>query len=222
MFALLLISVVSSQTPQPPLWPNVFWQNFTEATLYTNTTLHHTEGAYYYNWSMQAYRISRANGRYDNFCAMSGPYNNVDTPCDHIVVGGNRYLYYPAINQCYFCCNSTSGCGALQPGWMQDAQYIDTEVHNGVLAYKWLRQGNQKNYIWETVAKAPLDRVTVAIYQEGGGDDDYMDFGGRRDNTFPASVLSLPSVCSLSNLCTWGACQGTRGGSTKFEQKAYV
>ena len=222
MFALFLISVVSSQTPQGPLWPTVFWQNFTETDTYTDVPPHHTDGAYYYNWSMPAYRIHRENGRYDNFCSMSGPYINMDTPCDHIVVGGNRYLYYPALNQCYFCCNSTSGCGALNPAWMQDAQYIDTEVHTGVRTYKWFKQGGQKNYLWETVAKAPLDRVTVAIDQVGGGQDDYMAFGERRDNTFPATVLSLPSICSLSNLCTWGVCQGIRGGTAKFEERAYV
>ena len=222
MFALLLISVVSSQTPQPPLWPNVFWQNFTEATSYPNVSLHHTEGAYYYNYSMQAYKISRNNGRFDNFCSMSGPYNNMDTPCDQIVVGGNRYLYYPAHTQCCYCCNSTSGCGILFPGWLQDAQYVDTEVHDGVLTYKWFKQGGQKNYIWETVAKAPLDRVTIAIDQLGDGNNDYLAYGERRDNTFPATVLSLPSICSLSNLCTWGACQDIRNRSTKIEENAYV
>ena len=221
MFALLLISMASSQTPQPPLWPNVFWQNFTETTIYPETGVHEIEGGYYYNWSMQAYRLNRNNGRYDSFCSMAGPYINMDTPCDNIVVGGNRYLYYSALNQCCFCCNSTSGCGPLFPGWMQDAQYVDTEVHDGVLTYKWLKQGGQKNYLWETAAKAPLDRVTIAIDQVGGGYDN-MAFSQRRDNSFPATVLSIPSICSLSNLCTWGTCQEIRGGSAKFEEKAYA
>ena len=216
MFSLFLLTIVSSQTPQPPLWPNVFWQNFTETTYYPTIGSHEISGAYYYNWSMQAYDIYRINGRYDDFCAMSGPYANMDTPCDHIVVGGNRYLYYPALTQCCYCCNSTSGCGALNPGWMQDAQYVDTEVHNGVLTYKWFKQGGQKNFLWETVAKEPLDRVTLAIDQRGDSDD-YMAFSQSR---LPWFSINLPSICSVKNPCNWGLCQEIRDGTTTYQEKA--
>ena len=33
---------------------------------------------------------ARENGRSDLFCAPE--YPNIDTPCSHIVVGGNRYV----------------------------------------------------------------------------------------------------------------------------------
>ena len=217
MLAVLLSVSIAWAQPQPPMWPNVFWQNFTEVTYYPDIGRHHNEGAYFYNYSIPAYRISRSDGQYDRFCSLSGPHQNQTTPCDQIVVGGNRYLYYPVLQQCCYCCNSTAGCGVLTPSWLQDAKYIDTEVHNGILSYKWSKQGGQQNYIWETTGKVPLDRETVAIFQV---DDDDMNFE-RRSNTFPAEALTLPSICSLSNTCNWGYCQQLRDGTTTHHETAF-
>ena len=85
----------------------------------------------------------------------------------------------------------------LFPGWMTNATYIDTEVHNGVQTYKWNKVGNQNNYIYETVGPVPLNRVTVSIYQIG---DDNMDFGPR-NSTLPAGILNLPSICTVNKPC---------------------
>ena len=138
MWLLVLnLSFSFAQIPASPMWPNTFWQNFTETTTYPGIGTHENTGTYYYDWTVKSYRIDRSNGRYDRYCGILGPYELDNTPCSQIVNNGNRFIYYSAKNTCCFCCNSTSGCGVLFPGWMTGATYIDTEVHNGVQTYKW-------------------------------------------------------------------------------------
>lgn len=215
----ILISILGTfaQTPLPPLWPDVFWQNFTEITYYPNVGTHQNSGAFYYNYSMPAYRIDRDNGKYDRFCGLSGPYVDDDTPCSQIVVNSNRYLYYPALNECCYCCNSTAGCGVLFPSWLQDAKYVDTEVHNGVLSYKWSKKGGQDNFIWETTGNVPVERQTIAINQVP---DDDMNFHLGRLNSFP--YITLPTICTLANTCNWGYCQELRSGSAKHQEAVFA
>ena len=208
---LLIIVATSAQKPQPPMWPNTFWQNFTETTRYVLEN-HETTGSYYYDWTQLAYRVDRANGRYDRYCGLAGPYEFENTPCSHIVNNGNRYLYYSEKNECCFCCNSANGCGMLFPGWMTNATYIDTEVHNGVLTYKWNKKGLQDNYIYETTGPVPVNRVTVSIYQVS---DDDMEFGPR-NLTLPSGILNLPPICKLSIHCESAACIALRSGEETF------
>ena len=218
LFIVLIFGIVSAQTPLPPMWPDVFFQDFAEVTTNPVAGVHRNVGSYYYNWTMKAYKIERSNGRYDRFCGLSGPHISQDTPCTHLVVNGNRYLYYPELNQCCYCCNSTSGCGVLFPGWMQDSTYIDTEIHNGVLTYKWFKQGNEENFFWETTGGVPTNRVTIAINQVT---EDDMDFGPR-SSTFPADAFNLPGICTLSTTCNWGFCQELRNGEIQFEEYLYI
>ena len=113
MWLLVLnLSVALAQIPASPMWPNTFWQNFTETTHYAIGD-HVTTGSYYYDWTVQSYRIDRANGRYDRYCGILGPYQFDNTPCSQIVSSGNRYIYYADKKDCCFCCNSASGCGML-------------------------------------------------------------------------------------------------------------
>ena len=48
-----ILGIVSSQTPLPPMWPDVFWQNFSEVTYYNGIGTHTNTGSYYYNWTMK-------------------------------------------------------------------------------------------------------------------------------------------------------------------------
>ena len=208
MIVLILnLGLVLAQIPASPMWPNTFWQNFTETTHYVLGD-HKTTGAYYYDWTVQSYRIDRANGKHDRYCGILGPYEFDDTPCNQYVTGGNRYIHYPEKRHCCFCCNSAHGCGMLFPGWMTNASYIDTEVHNGVQTYKWNKPGLQSNYIYETVGPVPVNRVTVSIYQVS---DDDMEFGDR-SLTLPSGILNLPSICTLSTTCSSAACDALRSG----------
>lgn len=206
VFLALVVVVVIAQ-PQAPLWPNIFWQNFTERTTDPQYGVHEDTGTYFYNFNLPSYRIDRSNGQFNYFCGIGGPYANISTPCTHFVVNGNRFMFYPAKNTCYYCCNSTNGCGVLKPTWMSDATYVDTEVHDGVMTYKWLKIGNQRNYLYETVNSVPLNRVTVSIVEEPS---DTFNFGPR-SLTLPANALDLPSICTVSNVANWGACQELRG-----------
>ena len=89
---------------------------------------------------------------------------------------------------------------------MNTSIYIDTEVHEGVLTYKWNRKGDQNNYIYETLNSLPVNRVTVSIYQ---GTSDNMDFGPR-NSTLPTGILNLPGICTLSKTCSNLSCDGLR------------
>lgn len=208
--------LVSGQVPASPMWPDVFWQPFTETTTYPLIGSHQNTGNYYYDWTIQSYRIDRNNGRYDRYCGIAGPYEFDNTPCSQIVNNGNRYIYYSEKNTCCYCCNSANGCGMLFPGWMTNATYIDTEVHNGVMTYKWNKPGLQNNYIYETVGSVPVNRVTVSIYQVS---DDDMEFGSR-SNTLPSGILNLPSICNLKTLCSTAACEGVRTGKETMNESA--
>ena len=210
--ALILMASVSAQTPSSPMWPNTFWQPFNETTSYPLIGTHANTGSFYYDWTTKAYRIDRNNGRYDRYCGLDGPYEFENTPCSQIVNNGNRFIYYAQKNVCCYCCNSAAGCGMLFPGWMTNASYVDTEVHNGVKTYKWNKPGLQSNYIYETIDPTPTNRVTVSIYQVS---DDDMEFGAR-SSTLPSGILNLPSICSLNTLCQTGACKALRNGQGTF------
>jgi hypothetical protein len=209
---LFVLASVSAQTPQTPMWPNTFWQPFNETTKYSIIGTHSTTGNFYYDWTTKAYRVDRANGRYDRYCGLAGPYEFENTPCSHIVNNGNRFLYYSSLNKCCFCCNAANGCGMLFPGWMANATYIDTEIHNGVMTYKWDKKGLQDNFIYETVGSVPVNRVTVSIYQVS---DDDMEFGAR-SLTLPAGILNLPSICNLNTNCETAACSALRTQQDTF------
>lgn len=99
VLAFLVVVAVMAQ-PQSPLWPNVFWQNFTERTTDSKMGVHENTGTYYYNFNLPSYRLDRSNGQFNYFCGVGGPYANISTPCTHYVVNGNRFMYFPAQNTC--------------------------------------------------------------------------------------------------------------------------
>ena len=70
-----------------------------------------TTGTLYYDVNKNSYRVDRENGRYDRYCGTVKKFK--DTKCSHIVSNGDRYLYYPELNDCCYCCDSSNGCGIL-------------------------------------------------------------------------------------------------------------
>ena len=53
------------------------------------------------------------------------------------------------------------GCGMLKPDWMTGATYLGEKVRLGVNTYKWDQEGNSPNYLYETIATNPLERIMV-------------------------------------------------------------
>lgn len=69
--------------------------------------------------------MDRANGRYDRYCAGSlfvPPW--VNTPCNHLVKAGRRYLIWPERRTCCFCCDAAHGCGMLARDWLAGAEFL--------------------------------------------------------------------------------------------------
>ena len=57
-------------------------------------------------------------------------------------IAEKRYLYFPNLSSCCYCCNSTAGCGVLEPNWAADATYVGNEIdHNGNSAEKFEKSG---------------------------------------------------------------------------------
>ena len=70
----MAIATFAVATPEPPLWPNVFQQTFTETVKYPVKALATTTGTYYYDVSNPddlMYRIDRANGVNDRYCGLT-------------------------------------------------------------------------------------------------------------------------------------------------------
>ncbi|CAG9322716.1 unnamed protein product [Blepharisma stoltei] len=197
MWILLVVAGVALADPIPPQWPNTFTQVFNETFAtgsYGNQT---TTGTLYYDWTTKSTRIDRANGRYDAFCGLNGFKILVDGPCSHIVVNGNRYLYYPKDHYCCYCCNSAQGCGSLNPTWMDNGTFLGTAPHNGVNAYGWLRTLQQDRYYYETAATQPSARVMLSIYEMGG---DFKDFHAITYSV-PSGIFDLPKECNIKLKC---------------------
>ncbi len=67
--------------------------------------------------------ITRVNGKHDRYC---GTVKRQDTPCQHLVTDGRRWLVFPEANYCCMCCTAERGCGILKRDWLQDATFIGT------------------------------------------------------------------------------------------------
>jgi hypothetical protein len=198
MYFLALIVVGSAQVNEFPRWPDLFKQSFNETFKYPGGKEHYTTGTFYYNWEDRTYRVDRDNGRYDRYCGFNGMKQWKDTPCTQYVAGGDRFLFYPKLNECCYCCSAEHGCGILKPDWMTGASFIGIEDHNGVNSYKWDQKGLQHNYYFETVSEKSTDRVMLGIYQEP---NDYQDF--HLDRSIPnKSDFTLPSQCKKSTKCS--------------------
>jgi hypothetical protein len=65
--------------------------------------------------------VERADGNGDRYCGSVHPFSR--TPCRHVVVDSRRYLVFPELNDCCFCCDSGHGCGVLRPDWLDAADY---------------------------------------------------------------------------------------------------
>ena len=137
-----VLTASSAQTPSPT-WPTAFKISFNESTstrgtLDNNATVGGAGRAanvvatearqrggvlpprcatrppqWYYDFANGRARMDRVNGSKDRFCTGA---NKSPTMCQHLNPGkgAGRYLVWPAISSCCFCCTDDFGCGVLE------------------------------------------------------------------------------------------------------------
>lgn len=136
-----------------------------------------------------------ATGAYDRYC---GTVKSDNSPCQHLVVNGNRYLVWPQLQYCCLCCTDAEGCGVVQPNWMVNvnATYIGlvnmrTSAYYGV-ANEWQADGLQPNFWYQTVSGAPVEFDQVP--------DDFQSFNPSTYSVGPQpdSLFTVPSYCQPS------------------------
>ncbi|EAR87557.1 transmembrane protein, putative (macronuclear) [Tetrahymena thermophila SB210] len=211
LIAVLMVAITSA-TPLPPHWPNVFAKDFVEISTKGNQTLADV-GTYYYNFAENTQLLTRSNGQFDFFCG----FNDEPLACDQIIVENNRYVYFPEQDSCCYCCGQDQGCSVLKPDWFIDPEYHGQQEYSGVQAYWWViyEQPDQKgpNYYIETTEENPIDRKPLHLarnnYELNFVSDSYR-------TQFPQ--ITLPTACKATNLgkCP-GVCAKIRGDSvTEF------
>ena len=190
--------------PEHPRWPVKFMENFEEEFNYKIFSAIKTKGTFYYDAASNRYRVNRENGKGDRYCAFNGMKIFKDTPCDQYVdEKGDRYLHYPDLNECCYCCSAEHGCGILRQDWVSGATYVGEIEYNNLLAYKWDKKGLQSNFYIETASEDPLNRVMLNMDQQP---NDIQVFDPETWSTsFDDSILDLPSICKKSNSCSLGS-----------------
>jgi hypothetical protein len=194
----LLCVLVSSQNPTPPTWPNQWQATFNETMTYPVIGSSNTTGAYYYDWTNQQERVDRADGKWDRYCG--SVYKLTSTPCSHIVVGGNRYLWFPQENYCCYCCNNTDGCGVLIPTWLSTAtfQNVTEEEEWGNLDV-WEINGLQSNYYYDIAS----NQIPYEINQTPN-DVQYFNPATWQNSIADPNIFNLPSSqCNVGNTCSY-------------------
>lgn len=71
------------------------------ASVFTNV------GTYEYDSTASSTRLSRSNGKYDPFCSGYLNFDQVNAPCEHLIVENTRFMYYPDTNDCCYCCSGS-------------------------------------------------------------------------------------------------------------------
>ena len=196
-FLATLTLVHGEDQPAYPLWPLTFTQQFNETTkvLFRKGTL----GTMYYDFGNLRSRVDRDDGSIDRYCGINGLWGFYNTPCSHIVVEGERYLYYPEYDHCCYCCSAADGCGVVKPDWLNGAEFEGVVDHFGQTVYKWNQKGLQDNLYYETIENNPLKREMVGLYQMPNA---LQDFRERKDSV-PDNIFDLPSSCSKRKKCNF-------------------
>ena len=208
---LALVALCCLADPKTPVWPVKFTQDFTETFNYPVVGKVTTTGTYYYNAETRRYRVHRENGRGDRYCGINGTKILKDTPCDQYVVNGDRYIHYPKLNECCYCCSAEHGCGILRRDWLSGAKFLGEVEYKGYSAYKWDKAGLQSNYYFETVGENPEDRIMLDMDQTPNDDQSFDPLTWSL--TFNDSLLELPSICKKSNTCSFAStCTAVRKG----------
>ena len=87
-------------------------------------------------------RLDRNNGQYDEFCNTIVVGGRL--PCTQLVREKKRYMIFPTIKLCCFCCDSEHGCGILRRDWIRTAKFVgidelDQKFYNKFVYLKCLK-----------------------------------------------------------------------------------
>ncbi len=132
----LCAAAINAQTPEPTIWANEWYAEFTEKLHMPYRGDSSTTGKWWYSATQKAFRVDRENGNYDRYCGLTRNFSN--EPCSQIVNGGVRYLWFPKEKYCCNCCSNEDGCGIVKPDWTKPAAYLDTKTDSqGVTYNEW-------------------------------------------------------------------------------------
>lgn len=204
LLAIFLLTFVLAQ--QPPIWPVRFQQDFVES--YTTSSLH-TVGKLWYDAERGMERMDRNNGKDDPYC---GPISNhTTTPCHHLIRDGKRYIVWPLLRQCCFCCDASHGCSIMRQDWLKTSVFGGKELISGEYFNKWTMDEAMTRY-WSTIDSKQIPRK---ITEDNLLIKDFI-MNTYSEEYIASSVFELPSYCSPSNLCPSDSKCGTmRGEATK-------
>jgi hypothetical protein len=90
-FLLFSFIVILTLQIDPPIWPNVWTEDFVENYTYKGGV--YTVGKHWYDYNRPAERVTLQNGQYESICGSVLP--EVNTVCTQIIVNGNLYIIYP-------------------------------------------------------------------------------------------------------------------------------
>jgi hypothetical protein len=192
--------------PPPPVqWPYTFNASWNEQTTFTGVTKY-SGGNTLYNWNNgvnPSMVWARWDGWADPYCNNSLPLP-YDSQCQHIVSGGKRYLYYPILGQCCYCCNDAQGCGVPAYNFLGSSRYLGEDVYYGIDVKMW-ELGDYVYY--ETTETEPADRDWVATIATN---DTYTYVWSFSRTINDPSALEVPGLCSVAAACPAGPCLARR------------
>ena len=189
---------------QPKIWAENWQSKFEESSWYfLQGNLSTTGVMKYINNGKAAFTlVSRDNGRSDRYCGSIFPFST--TPCDNLVVDGNRYLIFKEKKYCCKCCNIKNGCGVIKRNWIENATFIGTGELGSSKVNNYLIKGLQNNYYSETID----GQKPKKLYQEPISDM-IFDPDSYTENTVTEADFKLPDnfgdcdrSCPLLSLCS--------------------
>jgi hypothetical protein len=193
LLVLALILAVAAQ-PKTPVWPVRFQQDFVES--YTSTQ-YHDIGKLWYDSERNMERLDRNNGKYISLC---NSITNATTPCTQLVRDGKRYIIFPLVRLCCFCCDSAHGCGIMRRDWLSvaGAKYVGKEELSGQIFDKWTETDSTTDY-WATTDAKQVPRKHA---------EDNAFFKDFIMNTYSEEYIA-ESVFALPGYCTGAVCPET-------------
>ena len=73
----------------------------------------------------------------DRYCGTSHPSLKKES-CEHLVVKSKRYLVWPDLLKCCFCCDDSHGCGIMKPDWaITNSKYLGIENCGSKKCNRW-------------------------------------------------------------------------------------